>query len=135
MILVYSPGCWDLLHIGHVAFLERARALGDRLVVGVASDEVIVEDKGKPPVIPLAERVRMLQALRCVDVAVPYYEFEFMVNLRMFWPDILAVGETWGTDQRHLDAEDWVLAHGRRAVRIPYTRGVSTTEIREKMTR
>lgn len=130
MILVYIPGVWDLLHVGHLVVLERARALGDRLVVGVPSEAVIVEDKREPPVVPLADRLRLLSALQCVDVAVPYYRLEFLTHLEMFQPDVLAVGETWGRDKRHLDAERWIREHGHRLVKLPYTRGISTSEIK-----
>lgn len=130
---VYIPGCWDLLHVGHLAVLERARALGDSLTVGVAADEVIREDKGRPPVIPLGQRLRLLRSLRCVDAAEPYYRLEFLTHLEAFAPDILAVGATWGTEQRHRDAEEWVRWHGGRLVILPYTENVSTTEIKRRI--
>ncbi len=134
MILVYIPGVFDLLHIGHVSILERARSLGDKLIVGVPSDDVVVEDKGKLPIIKLQHRLRMLSSLRCVDVAVPYPKLEFITHLCMFKPDILAVGDTWGCWQRHLDAERWVEEHGKRMVRLPYSKEISTTEIIDRIT-
>lgn len=133
MILVVTFGCWDLLHVGHVAVLERARALGDRLVVGVPSDEVVTEDKGRPPVILLADRLRMVAALRCVDVAVPYHLLAFVPTLEAVRPDVMAVGDTWGSECRHVAAETWMTAAGGRVVRLPYTAGVSTTEIRRML--
>lgn len=132
MILVYSPGVWDLLHVGHLAYLERARALGDRLAVGVPSDEVVRLDKGRPPAVPLAERLRLLAALRCVDLAVPYYALEFLTHLELFRPDVLCVGEGWGGAARHEEAEGWAAACGCRVVRLPRTPGVSTTILRRK---
>lgn len=131
MTFVVTFGCWDLLHVGHVAFLERAAALGDRLVVGVPSDEVVCEDKGREPVITMADRVRMLQALRCVSVAVPYFSLDFLPVLEAVRPDVLAVGDTWGTAERHLAAERWM--REGRVVRLPHTSGVSTTIIRGRM--
>ena len=135
MRIVYMPGVWDLLHVGHVAALESARALGDVLVVGVPGDEVVREDKGSLPVIPLHARLRMLLALRCVDVAYPYHALEFVTHLALFRPDVLAVGETWGCEQRHLDAEQWARDHGCRVVKLPYTPEESTTSIRQRILR
>ena len=132
MHLVYIPGVWDLLHVGHLTILERAKALGDRLVVGVPSDDVVVEDKGQSPVIPLADRIRMLAALKCVDVAMPYYRLEFVTHLEMVRPSVLAVGGTWGNDRRHRDATEWAHQHGSRIVRLPYTEGMSTTDIKAR---
>lgn len=130
MQLVYVAGVWDLIHVGHLTLLERARALGDRLVVGAPADEVVMADKGLPPVIPLEDRLRMLAALRCVDAALPYYQLEFLTHLSMLRPDILVIGEEWGSAPRHTDALEWVREHGKRVVRLPYTRGVSSTAIR-----
>ena len=132
MQIVYIPGVWDLLHIGHLAILERARALGDRLVVGVPSDRVVIEDKGEPPMIPLVDRLRLLAALGCVDLAIPYYRLEFLTHLRMIQPDVLAVGETWGDEERHREAERWVAQNGRRLVKLPYYTDESTTAIKER---
>ena len=111
--IVYIPGVWDLLHVGHVRVLRRARALGDRLVVGVPSDDVV-------------------ESLACVDTAWPYYDLGFLRHLELLRPDILAVGETWGVAPRHRDAERWVKKNGVRLVKLPYTTGVSTTSIRSK---
>lgn len=133
MKIVYAPGCWDLLHVGHLAFLERAASLGDNLIVGVPSDDVVLQDKGDLPIIPLMDRLRMVQSLRCVTCAVPYYRLEFLHHLNMLRPDILAVGETWGHDQRHIDAEAWVSSAGSRLVKLPYSMDDSTTAIKQRI--
>jgi glycerol-3-phosphate cytidylyltransferase len=129
------PGVWDLLHVGHVLALARARLAGDRLVVGVPSDEVVQQDKGAPPVIPLVDRVAMLRALRCVDEAIPYYRLEFLTHLEMVRPAVLAVGETWGREKRHADAEAWCMVNGCQVVTVPYHPGESSTKIKERVRR
>lgn len=131
--VVYTPGVWDLLHVGHLNFLERARALGDKLVVGVADDDVVEMDKGVKPVITAKDRVRMLNALKCVYRAQTYFEFEFLTHLNKFGPRVLAVGEYWGKERRHLDAEEWAKDNGCSVVRLTYTKGVSSTEIKSKI--
>lgn len=130
MLIVYIPGVWDLLHVGHVAILERAAAFGDRLVVGVPHDEIVRQDKGELPIIPLEDRMRMLQSLKCVDIAIPYVHLEFLSHLQSINPDIVAVGSTWGKEQRHIDAEAWIEKNGKRFIKIPYTAGISTTHIK-----
>lgn len=129
MTTVYIPGCWDLLHIGHVLVLEAARKLGDDLIVGVASDEVIKLDKGDYPIIPQAQRLYVIGSLRCVAAVAIYRELDFIPHLRHYKPDILAVGEQWGGAKRHRDAEKWAAANNCQVVVLPYTRGVSTSEI------
>lgn len=133
MLLGYIPGVWDLLHAGHVAILERARSLCDRLVVGVPSDGVVLQDKGQLPIVSLQDRVHLLEALCCVDIVLPYYKLEFLTHLELLKPDILFVGETWGSDTRHVDAERWTSLNHCRLIRLPYTRGISTTQLKERI--
>ena len=132
MILVYIPGVWDLLHVGHVRILKAARKLGDRLVVGVPSDDVVELDKGAQPVITLEDRLTMLRALACVSVAIPYYRLEFLTHLHRVRPDILVVGEEWGHETRHTGAVEWCHDSGCRIVRLPRHQGCSTTQIKER---
>jgi rfaE bifunctional protein nucleotidyltransferase chain/domain len=126
--VVCTFGVFDLLHIGHVRFLEKCRSWGHRLIVGVPEDRVVELDKGRPPVIPFTHRLEMVRSIWCVTVAVGYEELEFLTVLKMFRPDVLAVG-TWGTDRRHREAEEFVESYDGKVIRIPYTPGVSTTSI------
>jgi glycerol-3-phosphate cytidylyltransferase len=132
-IIIYIPGVWDLLHLGHVTILQRAKALGDRLIVGVPCDDTVYRDKGELPVITLIDRCRMLDALKCVDVAIPYFSLNFIPHLELVKPDILIVGESWGKDTRHIQAEQWVRDNNRRLIVLPYTEGVSSTELKNKI--
>lgn len=126
-------GVWDLLHVGHIEALERARLLGDRLVVGVPADSVVVEDKGSPPIIDCLSRARMLQAVRFVDEVVIYKTLSFLPVLEEVEPDILAVGSPWGHAERHIAAERWVVDRGGRVVPIPRLESVSTSWIKERV--
>ena len=123
-------GIWDLLHVGHLRFFQKARAQGSWLGVGVPSDAVVIADKGRPPIIPFDQRLEMLEQLRCVDAARSYSTLDFLPVLEWFNPHVLAVGENWGGAERHKAAEAWVEERGGRVVRLPRTEGVSTTEIR-----
>lgn len=131
--IVYIPGVWDLLHIGHLQVLLNAANLGDRLVVGVPNDHIVLADKGQLPIVPVNQRKIMLECLWFVDVVLPYDKLEFITHLNQVKPDILAVGSTWGKEKRHKDAEKWVEHHGRRMVVLPYTQGISTTILEEKI--
>lgn len=132
-LIGYIPGVWDLLHVGHLTILENARGRCQVLIAGVPSDEVVREDKGKPPIITLSGRVRMLNALTCVSEAIPYYHLSFLNHLNTFNPNILFIGETWGSAQRHREAESWIQNHDRELIQLPYYRQESTTLIKARI--
>lgn len=127
--VVLTFGVWDLLHIGHVRFLTAARALGDHLVVGVPTDEVVEKDKGCKPVIRFPERIEMVRSLHVVDDALSYDELGFLGLIEWTCPCVLAVGGDWGDEPRHRDAVAAVERRGGKVVRLPRTPGVSTSAI------
>jgi len=133
--VVYIIGCWDLLHVGHIEILEKTKALGDYLIVRVFTDDVIAaeEYKGYPPVIPCEDRVRMLMALKCVDLAIPLEKREYLEGLKKYNPDILVIGEYWGNHRWNIEAEEYMRAKGGNIVQFPYTKRVSTTLIKQKI--
>lgn len=133
MFVVYIPGVWDLLHVGHLRVLQNAKNLGNKLFVGVASDQAVKEDKGSFPTISDTDRTEMLNALSCVDHALIYPKLEFLTHLEILNPDILAVGETWGNETRHLEAKDWIDRRGKVFYKLPYTKDISTTLIKRKI--
>ena len=128
--LVYAPGVWDLLHYGHTRFLQRASELGDVLIVGVASDHCVLEDKGRFPTVSDVDRAEVLHALLCVDEVEIYYVLDFVQRLEHWKPDVLAIGEQWGSELRHRRAEAWVKQRGGDIQIIPYTNTISTTSIK-----
>ena len=87
-MIVYTVGTFDLLHVGHLSLLQYCKTLGDLLVVGVASDSVVNSYKPNVPVIPLDQRVEMLEALNCVDIVRPYHELEYVSACRELNVDI-----------------------------------------------
>lgn len=124
---VLTFGCWDLFHLGHLRFLERAAGLGRRLIVGMAADAVVVRDKGRAPVVGQGERFAVLSALRYVDRVHLYTTFDFVPTLLEYRPEVLAVGAEWGVADRHTAAEVMVTGWGGRLVRLLRTDGVSTS--------
>lgn len=132
----YVCGVFDILHVGHLNLLERCKAMCDYFIVGVCNDEYVRKVKGKEPIYPERDRVRLLKALRVVDDA-QLVDIETtndkMLALRRFGFDVLFSGDDWkGTDRYRLTEEQF----RRLDVSIeyfPYTRGISTTEIKAQL--
>ena len=127
-VLVFTNGCFDLLHRGHVDYLEAARALGDRLVIGLNDDDSVRRLKGAArPLMPLADRAAILRALAAVDYVVPFAEDTPAALIEALVPDILVKGGDYQLDE--IVGRDTVTAAGGRVERIPYRPGHSTTEL------
>ena len=130
--VVFTNGCFDLLHPGHIQSLEQARALGDALIVGINSDASVRELKGPGrPVIPEVERAEILASLECVDAVVIFNELTPREIISALLPDILVKGGDWPGDQ--IVGREEVEAAGGQVVSIPVVPGYSTTAILEKM--
>jgi rfaE bifunctional protein nucleotidyltransferase chain/domain len=126
--VVFTNGCFDLLHPGHIALLESARAEGDVLVVGLNSDRSVRMLKGEGrPVLPEAERAEALLALETVDAVVVYDEDTPRETIAALQPDVLVKGADWPED--NIVGRDVVEARGGRVVRMPLEPGFSTTEL------
>jgi len=128
---VYTVGTFDLLHVGHLALLSYCRTLGDFLAVGVASDEVVNLYKPNVPVIPLNQRIEMLEALQCVDIVRPYYSLEYVSGCKELNADIFVIGEDWGRKPHNLDVESYLEAAGKKIIQARYNPRTSSTKIRQ----
>ena len=129
-MLVYTVDTFDLLHVGHLALLEKCRALGNVVAVGVASDSVVNTYKPNVPIIPLDQREEMLQALQYVDIVRPYYELEYISACRELNVDIFVVGEDWGSKPHNLDVELYLKSTGKKIVQVLYNSRTSSTSIK-----
>ncbi|MHB8502948.1 MAG: D-glycero-beta-D-manno-heptose 1-phosphate adenylyltransferase [Candidatus Acidiferrales bacterium] len=130
--IVFTNGCFDLLHPGHIGSLEQARALGDVLVVGLNSDASVLQLKGAGhPVFPERERAEILAALECVDAVVIFDQPTPREVIARLLPDVLVKGGDWPGDQ--IVGREEVEAAGGRVVSIPVVPGYSTTEILRKI--
>lgn len=130
--IVFTNGCFDLLHYGHLHYLAQARDLGDRLVIGLNSAGSVRRLKGpKRPINDELTRTHMLAALAVVD-AVVVFEEDTPINLiRHVLPDILVKGGDWKPEQ--IVGSDVVLARGGQVFSLPYIDGYSTTNIEQKI--
>src|SRR5512139_3484472 len=98
--IVFTNGCFDLLHLGHVRYLEEAKALGDVLVVGVNSDTSVRKLKGpKRPILPEEERAEILSGLGCVDYVTLFHEIDPLELITSVRPDVLVKGGDWTKEQ------------------------------------
>lgn len=130
--IVFTNGCFDLLHPGHIGSLEQARALGDALIVGLNSDASVRQLKGAGrPVLPERERAEILAALECVDAVVIFDALTPREIIAGLLPDVLVKGADWPGDQ--IVGREEVEAAGGRVVSIPVVPGYSTTEILRKI--
>ena len=130
---VFTVGTFDLLHIGHLDLLEYCATLGDKFVVGVASDEVVASYKRNVPVIPLDQRMRMLKALKCVDNVVSYDKLEYITNCKEVDADIFIIGEDWGDKPHNLAVEKYLKSKGKKIVQVNYNPQTSSTKIKQNV--
>jgi rfaE bifunctional protein nucleotidyltransferase chain/domain len=130
--IVFTNGCFDFLHVGHVRYLKAAKAQGDVLVVGLNSDGSVRQIKGqRRPVVPEDERAEILASLACVDFVTLFDEPDPAMLIRFLMPDVLVKGADWAMDA--IVGRDIVETAGGRVVRIPLTEGVSTSGMIEKI--
>jgi rfaE bifunctional protein nucleotidyltransferase chain/domain len=132
--VVFTNGVFDLLHPGHVGYLEAARAEGDALIVGVNSDRSVRAIKGPSrPITPEHERAEILASLACVDAAVIFDEDTPAEIIRRIQPDVLVKGADWAADA--IVGRDTVEARGGRVIRMKIAEGWSTSAIISKIHR
>ncbi len=131
--IVFTNGCFDLMHIGHTRYLQAARDLGEVLVVGVNSDaSVRTLNKGSDrPIVPEAQRAEILAALACVDYVVIFTEPDPGPLIAALQPDVLVKGGDWPADR--IVGRDTVEARGGRVQTIPLVPGVSTTALVQRI--
>jgi rfaE bifunctional protein nucleotidyltransferase chain/domain len=130
--VVFTNGCFDLLHLGHLACLEAGHAFGDILIVGINSDESVRQLKGEGrPVIPERERAEILSALECVDAVIIFDDLTPLRVISELLPDVLFKGGDWSKDEivGRKEVED---AGGRVEV-VPFVPGHSTTSLLTKI--
>ena len=132
--LVFTNGCFDLLHPGHIRYLEKARALGDALIVGLNSDRSVKQLKGPArPIFPEAERAEILAALESVDYVTVFDEATPQELIASLAPHVLVKGGDW--DANEIVGRKEVEAAGGRVVSIEHHAGHSTSDLVETITK
>ncbi len=126
--IVFTNGCFDLLHIGHVRYLEKAKALGDVLVVGVNSDSSVRKLKGpNRPILPEKERAGILSGLGCADYVTIFSEIDPLKVITSLRPDVLVKGGDWAKEQ--IVGKEVVERLGGEVVILPFVKGASSSTL------
>ncbi len=136
MVTVYTGGVFDVLHLGHLRLLARARALGDRLVVGVQADEAVCSIPGKrAPILSTEERVAQMRALPFADEVIVYHVSTNPETVARVRPDVFVHGEDWPRQTDRSRVIRYLEEHGIRLVLLPRTEGISCTDLRRRIVR
>ena len=130
--IVFTNGCFDILHYGHIKYLQDAKGLADVLVLGLNSDSSVKKIKGSArPINKQLDRARVLSALSCVDYLTIFSEDTPLKLIRLIQPDVLVKGGDWKTEE--IVGADFVKARGGKVLAIPYIKGHSTTKLINKI--
>ncbi len=130
--IVFTNGCFDIMHVGHVRYLTAAKAKGEILVVGLNSDKSVNAIKGeKKPIICEAQRAEVLAGLWCVDYITVFNETDPLKLIQAIKPDVLVKGADWSEDK--IIGADFVKSNGGRVVRVPLVPEISTSSIIQKI--
>jgi rfaE bifunctional protein nucleotidyltransferase chain/domain len=130
--VVFTNGVFDLLHVGHIRYLEQARGFGDALVVAVNSDRSVRQLKGESrPIVTESERAEILASLRSVDYVTIFDDLSPRSLIANLLPDVLVKGGDYGLDEIH--GREEVEASGGKVMSLPFVTGSSTTAIVERM--
>ncbi len=124
--VVYTSGTFDMLHINHLKMIEYARALGDILIVGVNTDELVNEYKSEP-VIPFEERIALMKAIKYPDIVIPQHSLDHRDKVKKLKFDIFVVGDDWAGKYDYLEEM------GVTVVYFPYGKSCSSTSLKEKI--
>lgn len=127
MIVGYTTGVFDMFHVGHLNLVRRARERCDRLIVGVSTDEAAESYKGRRPIVPFAERLEIVRAIRWVDEAVPQENMDKFAAWQRLRFDRLFHGSDWKGSAMYDEIERKLGAVGVEVVYLPYTEGTSST--------
>ena len=133
MIIGYTTGVFDMFHVGHLNLLARARGQCDRLIVGVSTDDVVLDYKGHAPIVPYAERVAIVKAIRYVDEVVPQTSMDKFAAWEKLRFNRLFHGNDWKGSAMYNEVEAKLRAVGVEVVYFPYTQGTSSTLLAERL--
>lgn len=135
-LTVYTGGTFDLFHSGHAAFLERCADFG-RVVVALNTDQFIADYKGKSPIMTFEERKAVLEACRWVDEVIPNYGgADSTTSIQIVNPDLIVIGSDWARRDYYSQmnfTQSWLDERGIGLCYIPYTQGISSTEIKKRL--
>lgn len=127
----YTTGVFDLFHIGHLNILRRAKEMCEYLIVGVTDDALCYARKNKYPIIPLNERMAIVEAIRYVDQVVIQSDMDKLKAIQMYHADVMFVGSDWQGTPQWDQYEKQLEQENCRVVYLPHTDGTSSTMLKE----
>ena len=127
---VYCPGCWDLIHVGHLNILEKAKSVGDYLIVAVSNSQLMIKKK-KIEIVPFKDRIRMIASLKCVDQAVEERKIFDVDQFKKLRCDLFVIGSDW-KERNDIPRLNW-LRDNNKILFLPYTSGISTSFIKKSI--
>lgn len=130
-IVGYTAGVYDMFHVGHLNLLRRAKEHCDYLIVGVNSDTATHSYKNKYPIIPLSERMAIVEAIKYVDQVVSVEDTDKKHAYNKFKPDVIIVGDDHKAELKWLELDNYLREYGSKVVFIPYTKHISSTILRD----
>ena len=132
MVIGYTTGVFDLFHIGHLNLFKNAKGMCDKLIVGVTVDDLVLY-KGKKAMIPFEDRIEIVRACKYVDAAVPQQDMDKLKACKKLGATIMFVGDDWYCTEKWKQYEEEFSREEIKIVYFPYTKGVSTSQIRENL--
>lgn len=131
----YTTGVFDMFHIGHLNILRHAKEMCDYLIVGVSTDELVEYEKQKRPIIPFEERMEIVKSIRYVDEVVPQIDKDKLAAFHRLDDrfNVMFVGSDWKGTPQWIEYEKQFAPYGVEIVYFPYTKGTSSTILREKI--
>jgi len=130
-IIGYTTGVFDMFHVGHLRLLKRAKTKCDYLIVGVSSDELVSEYKGKLPIIPLQHRMEIVSSVEFVDEVIIQHNRDKLAAFHAVGFDVMFVGDDWKGDPLWVKLEEDLAPFGAKICYFKYTEDVSSTRFRE----
>lgn len=129
----YTTGVFDLFHVGHLNILKKAKEQCEYLIVGVSTDELVMKYKNKKPVIPFQERLEIVEGIKFVDAVVPQVDRDKFMAWEHLQFNAMFVGDDWKGKPLFVQLEHQFSQVGVEIVYFPYTKGVSSTLVKEKI--
>ncbi len=130
----YTAGVYDMFHVGHLNVIMHAKQYCDYLIVAVSTDEIVVENKHKQPIIPYEDRARIVEAIRYVDEVVPQVDYSDKKSAAVkYGIDVMFVGDDWQGTEKWNRIERELAEIDVDVVYLPYTQSISSTMLREKI--
>ena len=133
IVIGYTTGVFDMFHIGHLNVLKNAKKYCDYLIVGVSTDELVMKEKNKTPIIPFEERCEIVEAIRYVDKVVPQVDKNKYAAWEKYGFDVMLVGSDWKGTKQWNEYERQLAPKGVKVVYLPHTDGISSTILADKL--